>query len=326
MKLKAICFILVIFFLGCSDSNDVVSILTQSPYNTITDSIAKFPNQADLYHRRGSLLLQAEEQELAEADFRKAWSLQGNEDHAISLASLLMKKNKDSAILFIEQALQKIPQSIVLQVSLARGYQQKKNYAEALTVCNNIISQFPKQIDALILKAELLQSMDRGKEALQTLAQAYTYAPFDAELAHNLAFEYAQVKDPKSLTIADSLIKVDSSQSHPEPYYIKGVYYANNGNTAQALSFFNQAIQHDYYFLDAYMDKGTLLYDHKDYAQALQTFRLAAKISPTFADAYYWQGKTQEALGKRLEAKQNYERAYSLDNSLTEAKIAAEKL
>jgi tetratricopeptide (TPR) repeat protein len=326
MKIKVVCALLFVGLLGCSDSEDETSILTKPPYNTITDSIRQFPNRADLYHRRGTLLLQAENQELAEADLRKAWELQGSEDHAISVASLLMKKNRDSAIMFIEQALNKLPQSIVLQVSLARGYQQKKNYEGALAICNNIIAQFPNQIDALLLKAELLQSMNKGKEALQTLEQAYTYAPFDAELAYNLAFEYAQTKNPRALAVADSLIKMDSSQSHAEPYYIKGVYYANQGYTAQALNFFDQAIQHDYYFLDAYMEKGTLLYDNKDYQQALNTFQLAARVSPTFADAYYWQGKVQEAIGKKQEAKQNYQRAYSLDKSLTEAKTAADKL
>ncbi len=326
MKLKTVCALLMVVFLGCSSGDDEGSILNQPPYNTVTDSIRQFPDRADLYQRRGNLLLQAEERELAEADFKKAWNLQGSEDNAVSLASILMKKNSDSAILFIEQALQKLPQSIVLQVSLARGYQQKKNYEGALAVCNNIIAQYPNQIDALLLKAELLQSLKREKEALQTLEQAYKYAPFDAELAYNLAFEYAEAKNPKALTVADSLIKMDTSQSHAEPYYIKGVYYANNGNSIQALDLFNQAIQHDYYFLDAYMEKGTLFYDNKDYIQALKTFQLAARVSPTFADAYYWQGKTQEAMGKKLEAKQNYQRAYSLDKSLTEAKTAAEKL
>jgi tetratricopeptide (TPR) repeat protein len=326
MKLKTVCALLIVGFLGCTSGDDKGSRLTQPPYNTVTDSIRQFPNRADLYHRRGTLLLQTEERELAEADFKKAWSLQGSEDNAISLASVLMKKNSDSAIMFIEQAIQKLPKSIVLQVSLARGYQQKNNYEGALAVCNNIIAQFPNQIDALLLKAELLQSMNRSKEALQTLEQAYTYAPFDAELAYNLAFEYAQVKNPKALAVADSLIRMDTSQSHAEPYYIKGVYYANNSNAAQALHFFNQAIQHNYYFLDAYMEKGTLLYDNKDYMQALKTFQLAAKVSPTFADAYYWQGKALEAMGKKQEAKENYQRAYSLDKSLTEAKAAAEKL
>ena len=90
--------------------------------------------------------------------------------------------------------------------------------------------------------------------------------------------------------------------------------------------FFNQAIQHDYYFLDAYMEKGSLFYNAKNYEEALETFELAAKVSPTFAEAYYWMGKTKEALGQKEEAKLDYQRAYGLDKTLTEAKQAADKL
>ncbi|MFN2439468.1 MAG: tetratricopeptide repeat protein [Chitinophagaceae bacterium] len=88
----------------------------------------------------------------------------------------------------------------------------------------------------------------------------------------------------------------------------------------------NEAIRQDYYFLDAYMEKGQILYNQKNYTEARKTFQLAATVSPTFADAYYWLGKSDEALGDKNEAKLNYQRAYGLDKSLTEAKAAADKL
>jgi TolA-binding protein len=53
---------------------------------------------------------------------------------------------------------------------------------------------------------------------------------------------------------------------------------------------------------------------------------LAAKVSPTYAEAYYWMGKTKEAMGKNTEAKSDYQRAYGLDKTLTEAKQAADRL
>ncbi|MDP9230026.1 MAG: tetratricopeptide repeat protein, partial [Bacteroidota bacterium] len=86
------------------------------------------------------------------------------------------------------------------------------------------------------------------------------------------------------------------------------------------------AIQHDYNFLDAHLDKGTIFYDEKKYNEALKTFQLVATISPTNADAYFWMAKCQEALNQKEEAKLNYQRAYGLDKSLTEAKEAADKL
>ncbi len=104
------------------------------------------------------------------------------------------------------------------------------------------------------------------------------------------------------------------------------MYYSNINEKAKALEYFNKAIQADYSFLDAYMDKGQVLYDEKKYAEAISVFQLALKVSATYADAYYWLGKCQEALGKKEDARLNYQRAYGLDKSLTEAKDAAERL
>lgn len=327
MKNGFILFLIASFFSACSSDNaHDNALLQQPPYAALTDSIQMQENNAGLYYRRGQLLAQNQQTALAEADYRKAWRLQPNEDHAIGVASLLVKKNTDSAITFIQQALQKVPNSLVLQVSLARGFQQKEQYEKALSVVNQIIADYPNQLDALLLKAELLKATGRDKESLASLEQAYSYAPFDAELAHSLAFEYAQTNNPKALYLADSLIKSDSAQMHAEPYYFKGIYYANTGNAAQALRLFDEAIRHNYNFLDAYMDKGTLLYNRKQYKEAQKTFELATTVSPTFADAYYWLGKTVEAMGNKAEAKLNYQRAYGLDKSLTEAKEAAGRL
>jgi tetratricopeptide (TPR) repeat protein len=271
-------------------------------------------------------LYSTDQKTLAEADLKKAWNLQPTEAHALSVVTVLVDKAPDSAIAFINDALKTLPTSVSLQMALARGYQQKGENDKAVAVCNAILSTYPNSLDALLLKAELLKAAGNNAAALTTLETAYSYAPFDAPLAYNLAFEYAEAKNKKALSVADSLIRMDQSEKHAEPYYIKGVYYQNVGNSAQALQLYEQAIQHDYNFLDAYMDKGRILYNQKKYAEALKTFSLPATITPTYADAYYWMGRSQEALNQKEEAKLNYQRAYSLDKTLTEAKAAANKL
>jgi tetratricopeptide (TPR) repeat protein len=69
-----------------------------------------------------------------------------------------------------------------------------------------------------------------------------------------------------------------------------------------------------------------LFFNAKNYKEALETFQLAAKVSPTYAEAYYWMAKTNEAMGNKAEAKSDYQRAYGLDKTLTEAKQAADRL
>jgi tetratricopeptide (TPR) repeat protein len=223
-------------------------------------------------------------------------------------------------------ATQQLPQSIALEMNLAKAWQEKGNVQEALHVCNAILEKYPNSIDALLLKADLLKSIDKQSESLQALEKAYALAPFDAELVHHLAFEYAQSKNPKVLALSDSLIRADINAIHAEPYYFKGLYFENTGNTTEALKQLDVAIQHDYYFLDAYMEKGQIYYDKKKYTEALKNFQLATTITPSFADAYFWLGKTKEALGNKAEAKLDYQRAYGLDKSNTEAKQASDRL
>ena len=326
MKYLIIFTFITSFFSQCSHPEQPITLLQQEPYKSLTDSLSDNEKNASLYYKRGALLLQNNQLEAAESDLKKAWSLQPSEENALGVTAILRRKSADSAILFLEEATKKLPQSVALKIGLARGYVVANNNNKALEITSEIIEVYPNSIDALLLKAEILKDQKKNSEALKTLETAYAYAPFDAELAHQLAFEYAQAKNAKAIALADSLINKDSAARHAEPYYFKGVYYANTGHLTEAVDYFNEAIQHDYYFIDAYMDKGTLLFNSQKYELALQTFKLATVVSPTFADAYFWMGKTKEALGKIEEAKADYERAYSLDHDLSEAKVAADKL
>lgn len=325
-KLFIIGIVIGVIVLSCNDNDTTDVFLQQPPFKLLTDSIKQQPGNAALYYKRGVLLYENNQLAYAEEDTRKAWNLDHQETYALGVAQVLAKKNTDSAIAFLQQAVQTLPNSIALKVSLATQLHQKGATNQALAICRQIIQQYPNQIDALLLQAQILKEQHKEEEALATLEKAYTYAPFDVELSYNLAFEYAQRKNPKAINLADSLLKMDSAGIHAEPYYFKGLYYESTGNIPLALQYLDQAIQHDYYFLDAYMEKGHILYNQKKYEQALKTFQLARTVSPTFADAYYWMGKCQEAMGDKTNAKLNYQRAYGLDKTLDEAKQAADRL
>ena len=128
------------------------------------------------------------------------------------------------------------------------------------------------------------------------------------------------------MQLCDSLAKKDSMGEHAEPYYYKGIYYSNINDKSKAIASFDEAIRHDYYFKNAYIEKGRVLYDQKKPAEAFKVFNLVLTLSPSFPDAYFWMGKCQEVLGNKDEARLNYERAYGLDKTFTEAKEAAERL
>jgi tetratricopeptide (TPR) repeat protein len=324
---KLLMLLMPLALMACnSEPGNEDTILTQPPFDKITDSIHQSLQNPDLYYHRGVLLFQNNEPVYAEKDIRKAWDLMPREEYALSMTTILKQKNPDSAISFLQTAIQKFPSSIALQIGLARGYQSKGQLDKAIEIIDRILDQYPGQLDALVLKSEILKAQNKNEEAIATLSKAHSYSPGDVELAHQLAFEYAEAKDSKVLALSDSLIKADVDGHHAEPYYFKGLYFSNTGKLVEAINYFDEAIRHDYNFLDAYMDKGQVLFNQKKNATALKTFQLVTTINPSFADAYYWIGKTEQAAGNKEEAKLNYQRAYGLDKSLTEAKEAADKL
>jgi tetratricopeptide (TPR) repeat protein len=313
------------FFCSCNNggsANDTV--LSDPSYSQLTDSIRLMPSNADLYFKRGTLLYGNDQMEYAEKDLRQAWTLEPTEEHALRVVTLLKRKNTDSAIVFLQQATKKLPSSIALQIGLARGYQQKGMIDQAVAITDQVIGQYPGQLDALTLKSELLKGKADG-QSLAYLEKAYSLAPSDAGLAYDLAFEYADQKNQKVLALTDSLIKSKAPEIE-KAYYTRGVYFVNIGKADEAIKNFDAAIGANYNFMDAYLDKGQFYYSQRNYTQAIKTFDLALRIEPASAEFYYWRAKAKQAMGNRDEAKLDYQRAYALDKTLKEAKEAANRL
>ena len=319
----------MILISSCNDKGSdspFSDILEKEPYASLTDSIRQEPDNDGIYFRRAVLLNSNNLPEPALEDFKKAWSLKKDERYAYGFSNLLLDKKPDSAIQFLNDAIKELPNSFLLQLTLARSYDANGKTENALELVNKILQANPEQVDVMKMKAGLLGKKGNNAEAISILEKAYSLTPYDIELNYELAFKYAESKNPRVIKLCDSLIKVDTLNLHAEPYYYKGIYFSNMNDKAKALSLFDEALQHDYYYLNAYIEKATVLYDQRKFGDALKTVQLANTISATFPDAYFWMGKCNEAMGNLTEAKLNYQRAFSLDNTFTEAKEAADKL
>lgn len=320
---------ILIFISSCNNkesSSPFDKILSKPPYAELTDSIKEEPKKDELYFQRAVLLNTNNFAAPALADFQKAWSLKKNEKYAFGISSLLLDKNPDSAILFLKQALKELPESFLLQFTLARAYNAQGKTEEALKICDAILQLNPQQVDVLKMKAELLDKKGNPAESISLLEKAYSLTPFDIDLNYELAYKYAENKNAKIINLCDSLIRIDTLKLHAEPYYYKGIYFSNISDKVTALSLFDQAILHDKYYMNAYIEKGRVLYDQEKFNAALKVFQLANTLSNSFPDAYFWMGKSLEALGQKMEANLNYLRAYGLDKTFIEAKEAADRL
>jgi len=228
-------------------------------------------------------------------------------------------------------SLKKYPTDTLLKYNLVLTLQEAGRYREAVNVLDSMnitmgdSTQMKVYLNYLYKRTELLLLAGDTANTIKTL-EFFVIPGELTEAGLQLANLYAETRDPRTIAICDSMNKNDESKKDPNPDYLKGVYYYNIGDHSKALELFNSCIKKDYTFLDAYMEKGSILYKQSKFKEAMDVFDIAIKVSNTFADAHLWKGKCQEALGQKEEAKISYQRAYAFDKTLTEAKEAADRI
>ncbi|HKP32700.1 MAG TPA: tetratricopeptide repeat protein [Chitinophagaceae bacterium] len=315
----------VIILVACGN-NEEKNILATKTYASITDSLEKYPDNADLLFRRGELLSQNNQHELANADFQKAWKLKPTEETAMSYVSNLFLIDKPAAAIdLLHEASKKFPDNQEFKRRLSEAYLQSGDAGQALELYNSILQTDSMNFEAWHDKGLLLAEMDDTNAAIAALQRSYAIQPLSMN-GIPLANLYAETKNPLALAICDSIIAKDSVAAAVDPYYIKGVYYSNTAQHKLAIEEFEECIKRDWKFSDAYIEKGIVLFEMKNVDEALQTFKLATTVTPRNADAYYWQARCYESIGKRQEAEDNYVRALTLDRTFREAREHLNKL
>ena len=318
-----------IFLTACNNKEDnspFSNIYQLRELKPISDSILQFPKDDELHYRRANLILAVNENYIDAAiyDLQKAWSLKKQVNYAVDLGFLLQKKNPDSAIRFLKPLLLLFPGRVDLHYDLADAYFAAKKFDLALAINDSILQTDTSNKLFLEKKAYLLLEM--GKKAEASILLEKLYKAGNKHVGADLAFLLAETKNPKALAIADDMIRSDSAKEHAEPYYFKGVYYYNIGDKNKAIELFNQAILTDKYFTDAWIEKGKTQFELKQLDKARSTFEKIIEVSPDNGDAFYWLGKCAEEAGNKAEAKLNYQKAYALDKTLTEAKESADRI
>lgn len=231
----------------------------------------------------------------------------------------------------IRDSIRKYPGDPKPKYNLAIVLQDAGRYKEAALALDSMNvskgdSANPRlYFDYLFKRSELLELAGDTTEAIRTL-ELFVIPGELTEAGLRLTNLYAETKNPKAVSFSNAMKKNDASGRDPNPDYLKGVYYYNIEDYKNALAQFDECIRKDYSFLDAYMEKGLIFYKQKKYTDAIKVYDLALVISNSYADAFFWKAKCQEALGQKQEAKLNYQRAYGLDKTFTEAKEAADRI
>ncbi len=301
---------------GSSDS----AISSDPAFKDLNDSISRFPGDAALLFRRAIRLTQKNAYELAYSDFQKAWSLQPTLDIALPYAANLEILGKNiERVNLLESLNHRYPSNTQVGRLLADAYQVYGKPDLALATYDKMIAKDSTDPETLYEKAILLEQLKDTAQAISSLQKAYSYQGVDTyglELAHL----YAEQRNPKALVICDFVLKHDSARILIDPFFIKGIFYANMKQYPKAIIQFDSCILRDWKTTDAYLEKGRAYFHMENFNKALETFSMAIAVTNTDPDAYFWLGRCFEAQKRNTDAVINYRKAIALDKNFTEAK------
>lgn len=303
-----------------NDPETPASVVETNPlYKSLNDSIQKFPTDDSLYLRRAERLTQENAHELAYEDFKKAWTLQPSIKNALPYAANLAILGKHAdRIGLLEKAYSQNNANLQVGRLLAEAYAGFGKPEQALHIYNDMIARDSLDPETFYEKALLLEQLKDTIRAIVALQKAYSLQSVDTyglELAHL----YAEQKNPKALEICNFILRQDSASILIDPFFIKGIYYANTKLYPKAIAQFDSCILRDWKTTDAYLEKGRAYFHMGNFNEALKTFKMAVSVSNTDPDAYYWLGRSYEALHKKTDATSNYRKAISLDQNFVEA-------
>ena len=322
---------LMIIIMSCGSSDNDAGTVRKNPGETpalrgITDSINRFPDDADLRIRRALMLSQMNLHERATQDYRKAWEITGDQHVLLEYASnLLLAQQLREAVSALEEGRRKFPENSEFSRRLAEINIQKGNVDDALAQYDNMIVADSTNFEAWYEKGMLLARMKDTAQAIEALEKSFSLVPINYT-GMALANIYVAQKNPRAVEICNTILAYDSANVQTEPVFMKGVYYADTKQYDNAIKEFDECIRRDWKMTDAYIEKGIILYERKQFDEAIKLFNMTTTVSNTDADGYYWLGRCYEITGKIQDAIENYERAVALDNTFTEARTALRRL
>lgn len=226
-----------------------------------------------------------------------------------------------------EQLLQDSTTADTVREQLIEQLVQKNQYNKALEQIDRLLVKDSSNPGWLFMKADALERSGDTVQAISYYNKAVQKAGIFIEAEMRAANLFAETGNKNALVLCDNLLKnAGAARFRSDILMMKGIYYSKIQNSEKALDVFNQVIREDYSYMNAYLEKGLVYYDQKKYAEAWKVFNKSTEVSNTFADGYFWMAKTEEKMNKKEEAIANYKRSLALDQSLSEAREALQRL
>jgi len=219
---------------------------------------------------------------------------------ARNLSDISMKLNAD-------------PKNADLYYQRAKLYVDNKNFASAQADINRAVSIDSTKADYYLVMADIMFLNYKLKNASELFEKTLQLDPKNIKANLKLAELYLYLKAyPKVFQYCNAALKID--RLTPKAYFIKGFAFAEQGDTASAISSFQTVVEQDANNFDAYMQLG-ILHEAKHSKLAEQYYNNALRLKPNDLFALYDRSNYYQGIGEYNKAIEGYYDILKIDSN-----------
>ena len=230
-----------------------------------------------------------------------------------------------NSVASIKDAIAQYPDSLILKENLIEAYRNEGYYDSAIHIANQELAKDSGSAYLWNIKATLYFENNDTANSINSLEHAIEIYPLPEYLVA-LGTVYAEIRNKKSLQIADGLLQTNKTKYGKDGYFIKGLYYNYTNQPGMAISSLDSCLSLDFTYMYAYREKAIAFYNQSKYEEALNVLKRAVTIQNNFDEGYYWMGKCYEKLNRKEDAIQSYQNALLYDKNYSEASDALNKI
>lgn len=292
----------------------------------LTEAINKDTTQPQPWFKRGLALNELKEDSLALEDLYRAAKLDTNRaEYASAIGDILFDhKDLNNAMKWMARALRHNPTDPRARLKVAQLNLFMKEYPAAFLEINAVLRQDAYNPEAYFLKGLIYKDMKDTNKAISSFQTAINVAPDYRDAYIQLGVIYNDKGSDMGAQYLNNAFRLDTTDVFP--LYAIGMYHQEKGQPELAKEQYARCLMHDPQYADALFATGFILMQQDSLEKSRRQFDLVTKTDPTNPDAYYNRGLCSEMLGRKDEARSDYEQALTFDADYPKAKEGLKRL
>lgn len=307
--------LIIIAFTGCHNKQQVAS---KNPAGVAMDSavsdlellnieVAQNPTQVSPYLKRAVYFAKTNMPNEALKDINSALTLKEDDPEIYaSLSEVYMYDGKMQRSLdALKKAVTLAPKEARYSVMMARLYLTMSDYKQTFNALREGLGKDPNNAEAFFISGLAHEEMGDTLQAIENYQLAVSRKQDYYDALKQLGILYSIQKNKLAIDYLRNAATLKPTS--PEPLYVLGMFYQENGEPDKALSVYEEIliIKPDYFL--AHYNKGyVLLVFKEDYKQAIESFTKAIEIDKENVDAYYNRALAYELSGDQAMARTEY--------------------